>query len=446
MNGTGLSEWAVSGEPSSSSISSALPWSATMSRRRRVAVHRLDHAAEALVDGLDRLHRRLDDAGVADHVGVGEVDDPEHRAVLAPSGARTRRRPRARSSPACGRRSGRRAGESTSSRTSPSYGSSSPPLKKYVTCGYFSVSATCSCVSPRPAMTVASVTVGPRGREGDRVRPALLVLGQRRVAVDARLGQRLGDLAHPVGAEVERDHRVAGADRRASSPTVVGGDELVGLVALVGRLGGRLAGRRPRARPRPRRAARTPSRCGPSACRGPSRSSGRRRSRCARRPPRRTSPSTVREDRAPPCRRRVAPVGEGVDDEVLARPRFAASSISAWRWRSAECTPPSETRPIRCTRGASRSASCSTSFSASEPSSTASSMRSRSCGTTAPAPRLRWPTSELPIWPAGRPTASPQAVSVRVVVASPRARRRPACRRARPRCPGPRAPAPSRRG
>ena len=39
-------------------------------------------------------------------------------------------------------------------------------------------------------------------------------------------------------------------------------------------------------------------------------------------------------------------------------------------------------------------------------------MRARSCGTIAPAPRLRWPTSELPIWPSGSPTASPFAVSV----------------------------------
>ena len=42
----------------------------------------------------------------------------------------------------------------------------------------------------------------------------------------------------------------------------------------------------------------------------------------------------------------------------------------------------------------------------------AASIRVRSCLTTLPAPRLRWPTSELPIWPSGRPTALPQAVSV----------------------------------
>src|SRR4051794_14022074 len=38
-------------------------------------------------------------------------------------------------------------------------------------------------------------------------------------------------------------------------------------------------------------------------------------------------------------------------------------------------------------------------------------MRVRSCLTTAPAPRLRCPTSLLPIWPSGRPTALPPAVS-----------------------------------
>ena len=43
---------------------------------------------------------------------------------------------------------------------------------------------------------------------------------------------------------------------------------------------------------------------------------------------------------------------------------------------------------------------------------TALSMRARSCGTIAPAPRLRCPTSELPIWPSGSPTLGPMAVSV----------------------------------
>ena len=65
MNGTGLSECAVSGEPSSSSISSALPWSAVTMHAPPVAVHRLDDPAEALVRRLHRLHRRRDHARVA---------------------------------------------------------------------------------------------------------------------------------------------------------------------------------------------------------------------------------------------------------------------------------------------------------------------------------------------------------------------------------------------
>src|SRR5713226_9495739 len=38
-------------------------------------------------------------------------------------------------------------------------------------------------------------------------------------------------------------------------------------------------------------------------------------------------------------------------------------------------------------------------------------MRTMSCGTTRPAPRFRCPTSLLPIWPAGSPTARPEASS-----------------------------------
>ena len=40
-------------------------------------------------------------------------------------------------------------------------------------------------------------------------------------------------------------------------------------------------------------------------------------------------------------------------------------------------------------------------------------MRTRSCITTRPAPRFRWPTSLLPIWPSGRPTAKPEALQER---------------------------------
>ena len=81
-----------------------------------------------------------------------------------------------------------------------------------------------------------------------------------------------------------------------------------------------------------------------------------------------------------------------------------------------------------------------------EPSAMAALMRGRSWSTRNPAPRLRWPTSLLPIWPAGRPTASPDASSraVRPLREQPM----PVPHRARPaaRCaPDPRStPNPSR--
>ncbi len=55
--------------------------------------------------------------------------------------------------------------------------------------------------------------------------------------VKRRVGQRRGDLTHPVRPEVQPQHRVAGADPRL----VADGrrlDELVGLAALIGRLHG----------------------------------------------------------------------------------------------------------------------------------------------------------------------------------------------------------------
>ena len=84
-SGTGLSEWAVFGEPSGSSMWSAVavvggdqagaaPGRAPPRRPRRGSAS----TASTAVD------RRRDDAGVADHVGVGEVDDPEAVVVLAP--------------------------------------------------------------------------------------------------------------------------------------------------------------------------------------------------------------------------------------------------------------------------------------------------------------------------------------------------------------------------
>ena len=87
INGTGLSVWAVLGEPSGSSMCSALPWSAVTRHTPPPRATASTTSPQALVDGLDRVHRGRDHAGVADHVGVGEVDDREAKArlpVLAP--------------------------------------------------------------------------------------------------------------------------------------------------------------------------------------------------------------------------------------------------------------------------------------------------------------------------------------------------------------------------
>src|SRR5213082_3590861 len=59
------------------------------------------------------------------------------------------------------------------------------------------------------------------------------------------------------------------------------------------------------------------------------------------------------------------------------------------------------TRVHSSTRGGNRKNS---------PDSMACEMRTMSCGTTRPAPRFKCPTSLLPIWPSGSPTASPDAL------------------------------------
>ena len=85
ISGTGLVEWAVLGEPSGSSMWSALPWSAVTMQAPPEPWTAATTSPRQRVDGLDRGDGGRDDAGVADHVGVGEVDDPEAVAVLRPA-------------------------------------------------------------------------------------------------------------------------------------------------------------------------------------------------------------------------------------------------------------------------------------------------------------------------------------------------------------------------
>ena len=121
-------------------------------------------------------------------------------------------------------------GLGTSMRSSPGQGASTPPLKKYVTWAYFSVSATWNWRQPASEKAWASERASS-GREGDLDRQARLVLGHRhdeevarrrrarrapsgRSRRSRRRRQRVGQLAGPVGAEVAVDDRVAVAERR----------------------------------------------------------------------------------------------------------------------------------------------------------------------------------------------------------------------------------------
>ena len=109
-SGTGFVVWAVCGlTPSGSSIVSALPWSAVTRQTPPAASTAVDDHAEASVRGLDGLDDGRDRARVADHVRVREVDDREAVAV-ADLGREARGDLGARTSPASGRSSARRAG------------------------------------------------------------------------------------------------------------------------------------------------------------------------------------------------------------------------------------------------------------------------------------------------------------------------------------------------
>ena len=204
--------------------------------------------------------------------------------------------------------------------------------------------------------------------------------------------------------------------------------------------------------PRPRgRSRRSRARSAPSAGRGPWRSSGRRPSRCARPGgPRRggargrrrsrcaerggvsrpSSSAWTRTDGDAPSRGQL-----GERDEMPVVGVDAAGADQADEVQPAVRPGRRDRRP-RASAGRSKN----------EPSAIAASIRGRSWRTGRPAPRLRWPTSELPIWPGGRPTASSDAREAARAARRRAGRARPASVRRRSRRPPGRARCRSRRG
>ncbi len=126
---------------------------------------------------------------------------------------------------------------------------------------------------------------------------------------------------------------------------------------------------------------------------------------------RRQAATRRREILAGRLRRRIASVGErmherrhaGRGEDLRQRHRVVLVRMHAARRDAGR-------GDDRCRRSPCSLAMRSTSAGARaiSPDAMASPMRGRSCMTTRPAPMLRWPTSELPIWPSGRPTSRPE--------------------------------------
>ena len=285
--------------------------------------------------------------------------------AVADLGAELRRRPRPPTSPASGRSSRTSRGLGTRIRVSPGRSASTPPLKKYVTWAYFSVSATCSCRRPCSASTSASVSATVCSAKTTGA-VELVAVARHRRQVDAGVDQQPRELPAAVRAEVEEDRGVARLDpRRALDHDRL--DELVGHAGVVARLHGfqaQFGACAPGAR---RSARRRRAASDPSAGRDPSRSSGRRRWR-----------SDPAGSSARSCERRmrrdVAAVGEGVDPGLLGRELEQRAEVvdvrvdaaAARRARAGERACRARTQPR------------STSFSKSEPSAIASFTRIRS--------------------------------------------------------------------
>ena len=199
------------------------------------------------------------------------------------------------------------------------------------------------------------------------------------------------------------------------------------------------------ARPCRARAGRRPSGCGPSACRGPSRSSGRSTEPTR---PRRLAPAldARRGTSRRPLGERVAPVGERVDDEVgdapLGRELDQRLQVAVGGVHAAVGDEPDQVHAL----GASlqrrlqhlvlgQRAVLDRRVDAREV------LRDDRAGAEVEVADLG--VAHLPL---GQPDALAPWRSAACAGARPTARRTPACRPARPRCPARRARAPSRRG
>ncbi len=334
-------------------------------------------------------------------------------------------------------------------------------MKKYVTWAYFSVSATWNWRQPASATTSASertISGGNATRTGRPSSYSVIVTTSRSAGAGRPVGDARSNPAKDgpsasawVSCRARSARKFAWmigspSPRPLVEPVDDGrGDELVGLAAGVGRLDRLGRGRCAVAPPRRGRSRHSRARSGPSAGRGPSRSSDRRRVAIA-------APGWAAASRI--SRSATKPSAE---DGGVSRPSSRA-------WRRTAGTPlavrqlgeghevpvvgvdaarPDQADDVEDPRRSHGACACDRGTPDGRRSSRRRSPRRCAAGPGArggPAPRFRWPTSELPIWPGGSPTSPSDAPSTRVrpalEQAAPgrhRARRRSRRRRGRGR-------------
>ncbi|MNX92463.1 hypothetical protein D3C86_1246030 [compost metagenome] len=219
-------------------------------RRAALGLDGPDDAAEADVQRLDRLHRRPQVAGVAHHVGIGEVHDddvglgvldPLHRHVRHLEGAHLGLEV-----------VGRHLGAGDQDPLLAAVGLLDPAVEEEGDVRVLLGLGGTQLAHPGVGEHRREDAIERLGQEGQRQPEARVVLGHADVldlgevgaleGVELGIRQGAGDLAGAVGPEVEEDHRVARADA-----AFLGHDdrldELVGLAAQVRALHG-LAGAR----------------------------------------------------------------------------------------------------------------------------------------------------------------------------------------------------------